>query len=620
MNKQYNAFIGGRGTGKSTILEYIRWCLCDHKNDDLIENTLKSDDASVTVEFIVDRTPHFITRNAATSETSLRIDAGEETSINQDNVRRMFPIQAYSQKEISDLSQDPEALKRFVETPIREQLDEIDQTLKDLKPKLKKAYEEKLNLRNIEQKIKAGQSDIASSRARIEKLTSELRNISDDDLKLIEQKDGYDQADLYLKNLVSVTNQILERFAQSITWMQSVLQPPETEAISDLNLEDNFFEDVYAALNTSIEASAINISNAIEAIKNTLDELKKNKISAFERSHKEYKSKYDEVYNRLTEHQRRLERIKELNLTIQKVKETLIDLNYKKEKAEKIATEYETLRKSWKDNIIRRDYLLKRQCAELSRQSQNYITATLSKESSVKNFGKSLFKILDGSHIRKERIESIEMLINNDKDTDTLTENIFSELELLAYNKFEAEYDFESIVPNLLNADFESKHLATMSQHLTPETWLNLSLEPLIGQPSFKYNLSHKSNISFSNASAGQQATAIVEALLHQSGPPLIIDQPEDDLDNAIIEKIVEHLWQAKQKRQLIFASHNPNLVVNGDAELVICFGNETEGDQSKGCIQAEGAIDIQQIREKIQTVMEGGEQAFSLRRQKYGF
>lgn len=132
--------------------------------------------------------------------------------------------------------------------------------------------------------------------------------------------------------------------------------------------------------------------------------------------------------------------------------------------------------------------------------------------------------------------------------------------------------------------------------------------------------MSDTANIPFNNASAGQQATAIIEALLHQSGPPLIIDQPEDDLDNAIIGKIVEHLWQAKQQRQLIFASHNPNLVVNGDAELVVCFGNETEGDQSKGCILAEGAIDMHQIKEKIQTVMEGGEHAFSLRRQKYGF
>ena len=201
-----------------------------------------------------------------------------------------------------------------------------------------------------------------------------------------------------------------------------------------------------------------------------------------------------------------------------------------------------------------------------------------------------------------------------------MLEKVYSELEFLAYNEFEEGCDFATKTPNLLKADFENRHLVIISQYLNPEKWLSLSLEPVIGQPSFKYNLNNEFKIPFNKASAGQQATAIIEALLHQSGPPLIIDQPEDDLDNAIIGEIVKHLWQAKQQRQLIFASHNPNLVVNGDAELVICFGNETEGDQSKGRIQAEGAIDIPQIKEKIQTVMEGGERAFSLRRQKYGF
>jgi len=70
----------------------------------------------------------------------------------------------------------------------------------------------------------------------------------------------------------------------------------------------------------------------------------------------------------------------------------------------------------------------------------------------------------------------------------------------------------------------------------------------------------------------------------------------------------------------LIFASHNANLVVNGDAELVICCDYRGSSDQSGGRIKVEGAIDLTEVRDEITAVMEGGEKAFRLRKEKYGF
>jgi type III restriction enzyme len=99
-----------------------------------------------------------------------------------------------------------------------------------------------------------------------------------------------------------------------------------------------------------------------------------------------------------------------------------------------------------------------------------------------------------------------------------------------------------------------------------------------------------------------------------------LIDQPEEDLDNPVMQEIVEQIWVAKQKRQLIFVSHNANLVVNGDAELVAWCDYRKAGDQSGGKIAGEGAIDIPDVREAIKQIMEGGEAAFNLRREKYGF
>ncbi len=126
--------------------------------------------------------------------------------------------------------------------------------------------------------------------------------------------------------------------------------------------------------------------------------------------------------------------------------------------------------------------------------------------------------------------------------------------------------------------------------------------------------------IGFTDASAGQQATALLTVLLNQPGTPLIIDQPEDDVDSKMSPSIVQQIWKAKSSRQLIFASHNANFVVNGDAELVVCCDYVKAGDQTGGQIKAMGAIDNAGIREEITMVTEGGKQAFKLRMEKYGF
>lgn len=126
--------------------------------------------------------------------------------------------------------------------------------------------------------------------------------------------------------------------------------------------------------------------------------------------------------------------------------------------------------------------------------------------------------------------------------------------------------------------------------------------------------------IPFAEASAGQQATALLTVLLNQPGAPLIIDQPEDDIDNRAIDDIIKNIWKAKRHRQLIFTSHNANLVVNGDTELVVCCDYRESGSQTQGIIKAEGAIDSTAVRKEITSVMEGGEKAFKLRKDKYGF
>ena len=121
----------------------------------------------------------------------------------------------------------------------------------------------------------------------------------------------------------------------------------------------------------------------------------------------------------------------------------------------------------------------------------------------------------------------------------------------------------------------------------------------------------------------GQKATAGVLLLLLESDSPLLIDQPEDDLDNRFVtEDIVPRIKQEKRRRQFIFATHNANIPVLGDAELIAGLMPLGDADQGHARIPVEqmGSIDSLPTREMVERLLEGGREAFEMRRMKYGF
>jgi energy-coupling factor transporter ATP-binding protein EcfA2 len=120
---------------------------------------------------------------------------------------------------------------------------------------------------------------------------------------------------------------------------------------------------------------------------------------------------------------------------------------------------------------------------------------------------------------------------------------------------------------------------------------------------------------SIGQASAGQRAAAMLAFLLAHGGEPLVLDQPEDDLDNHLIYGlVVQQIRSNKQRRQLIIVTHNPNIVVNGDAELihVLDFNNQCHLKQT-------GSLQEQDMRQEVCQVMEGGAEAFERRYQRLG-
>jgi ATPase subunit of ABC transporter with duplicated ATPase domains len=116
------------------------------------------------------------------------------------------------------------------------------------------------------------------------------------------------------------------------------------------------------------------------------------------------------------------------------------------------------------------------------------------------------------------------------------------------------------------------------------------------------------------NLSTGQRCTTILPILLTQSERPLLIDQPEDNLDNAFVyETIVRALQTIKGTRQVIFVTHNPNIPVLGDAERVFVFSS----DGQHSTLKQVGTVD--ECRDQIERILEGGREAFLKRKKRYG-
>ena len=119
--------------------------------------------------------------------------------------------------------------------------------------------------------------------------------------------------------------------------------------------------------------------------------------------------------------------------------------------------------------------------------------------------------------------------------------------------------------------------------------------------------------------SKGQRATALLLLLLGASDAPLIIDQPEDDLDNNFIYKgIVRNLRTLKGKRQVIASTHNANVPVLGDAELIVAL--ESDGVHGRPAEGGIGSLDDSTIRALAENLLEGGPAAFNARHHLYGF
>ena len=131
-----------------------------------------------------------------------------------------------------------------------------------------------------------------------------------------------------------------------------------------------------------------------------------------------------------------------------------------------------------------------------------------------------------------------------------------------------------------------------------------------------EYNRGKNDWAQINEGSQGQRSAALLAFLLAFGNEPLVMDQPEDDLDNHLIyDLIVRQIRENKLRRQLLIVTHNANVVVNGDAEMVHAL------DFVNGQCQVveRGALQNLSVREEVCRIMEGGREAFTRRWARLG-
>jgi type III restriction enzyme len=635
LNPQYNAILGGRGTGKSTLLEYLRWALCDqpgqHQEAEeipdqaarrrrLIEQTLAPLDGHVEVHLLVNGIRHVVRRHGKSREVLLRVGSGELNLATHDDVRALLPLQAYSQKQLSSVSVRVDELTRFVTTPIRETLDAIAAKESDLAARTRENFVHVQRRRALERSIARDEVLATSLAQQAQSMREGLEAVTPEDRAVLAEKPKYDAADRAVSGWVRRLERVqeaAEEYASTISRLAAEITPtpdPETVAHRDLLVSiEGALNDVLSDA-ARLVGEAESKARAADATDGSLGKL----LADWQAKKTAFSEQYASAIERSAAHRSKLDELAKLEDRRREVQNGLDEQNEDLAGLGEPAKKHADYRREWRDLQAERTTAIEGECASLTSLSGGLIRARVLRSAGLDLLHERFKSAITGSNVRAAKAETFMKDIADAAEPLAAWEEAMDELEAVLLAS-----DDPGAGPTILKTAlkrFKTEEVEKMAALLTPEGVLELKLLPMDDHPAFEYQTKDGEYIPFEDASAGQQATALVRVLLNQTGPPLIIDQPEEDLDSQVILEIVDQIWQAKRRRQLIFTSHNANLVVNGDAEQVVCCDYRATGDQSGAKIKTTGAIDIPAVREEITNVMEGGEKAFLLRKEKYGF
>jgi energy-coupling factor transporter ATP-binding protein EcfA2 len=612
---QLNTLIGGRGSGKSSVLRFIRGVfnrtadlsdlyeiLNDHnefykKETGRPKKGVLTDTSVIEIEFVRNEVLHKIIAANINNSSSQSIqierltEAGILENVTDESYLDFFEFEHYSQKQIYEIAQEPNALRERIDKAI----DGLDRTKAD-REHIRSLFLEKsaairtvdvllagkgkieTRIKDLEANIKKlQQSGIADLLTAKEKFSNENNLINGFQSEIEARENQLDElaqnieiSDIDFSNFDEVHTELLKQYTKNVI-----------EGLAKIKTDLLKLKEEAGQLKMNFEASVNGAEWKTALNKNTTDfnqkkeELEKegiDAISSFERFTKE-----------------KVELAKELGEITAKAAIREAD----KTERERLQNEY--LRLSKEITTKRRDFV------------QSIVTGDKVKVN-IKQFrNQSDFETRLRKLIQRE---------NNtfQTDIDALIEICFSgnvEQKIKdvrsVFKKIRANDDvsstvtghFVNLVKSLNDAQIDEIEL------MLPEDEIEVQYKPA-STAAFK---------SLSTASAGQKTTAILTFILSYGKLPLILDQPEDDLDNRLVyELIVDRLKQAKEKRQLIVVTHNANVPVNGDAEYIISMDTESKALK----VLHTGTVEQVSIKKEICDVMEGGEIAFEMRSKRY--
>jgi len=634
LNPNLNCVIGGRGTGKSTLLELIRYAFDlkpktetnESQAEGLINATFPSG-SSITIGFkLEDGTRYRILRYSDRPPKVYRNGEDEEIEIAPAN---LLPLQVYGQKEIYEISQEPEFQLNLINTYVDE----------ELKPLVINEDEMVRKLRDNSKSILGLKEEVISDLEQLDLLSSYREELRRYDKKKfaerLKQRKDFEKEQF----LLNIADERVDETIQDLKSLQAsvVIETEEydEEEIKDLPNSDvlHIHREILGKIN---EATRKSFSEIIKQVQEYWTDGKRDRESwreKFDLQDNSYQDILKEFQESETEFdpdryiflQRKVNDLKKLNRSTKR-KFASIDI---------LSKEREVMLDGLRE-IRREQYELRcRKANELSDLLHGKVRILVHPEgyrNQYKEFLKKLFYGLDVRNPYRDNLAEIksdeaerapQKPVKVKGEIQYLVPEIPlfltpMDLALAIRKEQKLREGEESVLEKTFNVNSEAMR-RNISQ-LTNEKIYELEIYsvpdlPIIGLKVAGGELGYK---HLSNLSVGQKCTALLSIVLLESPATLLIDQPEDDLDNEFIfDQIVDTLRYEKERRQFIIVTHNANIPVSGDAELIsVLHADEKQGWFPENGI---GSIDTNSIKTFVETILEGGEIAFRIRKEKYG-
>ena len=603
LNPNLNVLIGGRGAGKSTVVESIRSSLglnpigeeARKAHDGIIRQVLRNG-TKISLLVRVQRPAVHEYRIERTIPNPPLVREVHGEVLHRTPTDILPRVEAYGQHEISELARSPDKLTRLLDrfvardeslarrkASVSRDLAKNRRALCDASAEIKSVEERLAALPGLEETLERFQEVGLEERLQEQSLVvREERVLGSVPQRLVPFREALE----ILRRELPIDLAFLSRRALEELPGRDILSQA-TRVLTDL-------EGAIGSIAESLEKALARADHAVDQVRTAWDVRRQQVQAEYERILRELqKSRVDgEEFIRL---RRQVEALRPLQ-------ERLAILRRLETEQSK---QRRTLLAEWEDVKAAEFRTLDQAARRVSRQLRNRVQVEVAGAGNRE----PLFELLRGE-IGGRMSEAIESL----RTVPELSLTQFVDACRSGANTLRNMY---GITPGQAErlAGGEAEVLMRIEElELAPTTAIRLNTAPAEEPPVWQ---------PLEDLSTGQKATAVLLLLLLESGAPLIVDQPEDDLDNRFItEGIVPRMREEKQRRQFIFSTHNANIPVLGDAELIVGLSAAGEADSGRARVAPEhtGSIDSRSVRELVEEILEGGREAFETRRRKYGF